>query len=118
MCGGGVCFRKDSGFQCAYENVGIGRCHLCTHGCALFLDGILIVKSKNVFVENEYMEMGEDIARYLEVIDDQQKEVAGSKQQLAGCQTPVCNTGKKIYEVSPRHARRKLATFRILWSCS
>ena len=118
MCGGGVCFRKDSGFQCAYENVGIGRCHLCTHGCALFLKGILIVKSKNVLVENEYMEMGEDIARYLEVIDDQQKEVAGSKQQLAGCQTAVCNTGKKIYEVYPRHARRKLATFRILWSCS
>ena len=42
------------------------------------------------------MEMGEDIARYLEVTDDQQKEVAASKQQLAGCQTPVCNTGKKI----------------------
>ena len=37
------------------------------------------------------MEMGEDIARYLEVTDDhdQQKEVAASKQQLAGCQTPV-----------------------------
>ena len=62
-----------------------------------------------------YMEMGEDIARYLEVIDDQQKEVAASKQQLAGCQTPVCNTGKKIDEVSPRHARRKLATFRNLF---
>ena len=60
-----------------------------------------------------YMEIGEDFARYLEVIDDQQEEVAASKQQHAGCQTPVCNTGKKI-ELSPRHARRKLATFRKL----
>ena len=62
-----------------------------------------------------YMEMGEDFARYLEVIDDQQEEVAASKQQLADCQTPVCNTGKKIDELSPRHARRlRLATFRKL----
>ena len=51
---GGLCFRKDSGFQCAHEYVGVGRCHLCTHGCALFLDVKLIVKSENAFVENEF----------------------------------------------------------------
>ena len=38
ICGGGVCFRKDSGFQCTHENVSVGRCRLCTHGCALFLN--------------------------------------------------------------------------------
>ena len=54
MCGGGLCFRKDSGFQCAHENVGVGKCRLCTHGCALFLDVKLIVKSENIFVENEF----------------------------------------------------------------
>ena len=52
--GGGVCFRKYSGFQRTHENVGVGRCHLCTHGSALFLDVKFIVKSENIFVENEF----------------------------------------------------------------
>ena len=101
MCGGGVCFRKDSGFQCAYENVGIGRCHLCTHGCALFLDGILIVKSKKVFVENEYMEMGEDIARYLEVIDDQQKEVQDPNNNLLAVRHQYATQARKSMKFPP-----------------
>ena len=54
MCGGGGCFGKDSGFQCTHENVSIGRCHLCTHGCALFLDVEFIVDSENVFGVNEF----------------------------------------------------------------
>ena len=48
------CFREDFGFQCTHENVSIGRCHLCTHGCALFLDVKCIVKSENVFVQDEF----------------------------------------------------------------
>ena len=54
MWGRGLFQRKDSGFQSAHENVGIGRCHLCTHGCALFLDVKLIIKSENVVVENGF----------------------------------------------------------------
>ena len=45
VCGGGGCFREDSGFQCTRENVSVGRCHPCTHGCALFLGVKFIVKS-------------------------------------------------------------------------
>ena len=59
------------------------------------------------------MEMGEDCARYLEVIDDQHEEVVASRQQLASCQTPACNTGKRINEFHPLK-ESKLATFRNL----
>ena len=52
--GGGVCLREDSGFQCAHENIGVGRCHLCTHGCTLFLDVKFIVESEDIFVQNEF----------------------------------------------------------------
>ena len=56
MCGGGGCFSGDSGFQCTHESVIVGRCHLCTHGCALFLYMYVefIVKSVHVFVGNEF----------------------------------------------------------------
>ena len=54
MYGGGVCLREDSGFQCAYVNIGVGRCHLCTHGGALFLDVKFIVESEDIFVQNEF----------------------------------------------------------------
>ena len=41
MYGGGVCFS-------------LGRCCCYIHGCALFLDVKFVVKSKNIFVENEF----------------------------------------------------------------
>ena len=52
----GVCFRKDSGFQCTHENVSIGRC--------LFVptaepDVKFIVESENIFVENEFQKLFE-----------------------------------------------------------
>ena len=55
MHGGGVCFRKDSGFQCTHENVGVSRCHL---GCALFLNALNLqtflqrMSSKSFFLAN------------------------------------------------------------------
>lgn len=58
------------------------------------------------------MEMGEDCARYLEVIDDQHEEVVASRQ-LASCQTPARNTGKRINEFHPLK-ESKLVTFRNL----
>ena len=56
------------------------------------------------------------ILRYLAIIDEQQEELAVCKEQLDTCKTPSskCNTGKKIDELSPRHARRKLAIFKNL----
>jgi len=69
MYGGGVCFRKDSGFQCTHENVSVDRCHLCTHGCALFLGAKFIVNSENVFVENEFWRNSGEIAHRSGTID-------------------------------------------------
>jgi len=58
-----------------------------------------------------YLGMGEDFERYLAIIDEQQEELAACKEQLHNCKTPSskCNTGKKIDELSPRHARRMRA---------
>ena len=51
------------------------------------------------------------VERHLEIIDHQQEELAACKAQLQI--PPSSNTSKKIDEVSPRHARGKLATFKI-----
>lgn len=71
------------------------------------------VKGLQSAMDELYLGMGEDFERYLAIIDEQQEELAAYKEQLDNCKTPSskCNTGMKIDELSPRHARR----MRALW---